>query len=134
MPRHKGRKQRRPIWTDPVGQVKQSTAAFHGLEVVQVEHMKKKQDGKCAICQEKLTSSMVIDHDHELAKLHGHPVVHGCRYCVRAILCSRCNNMLGAAKDDPNMLLRGVAYIKLARKMHNGEVTAEAPVKPVDTP
>lgn len=137
MPRHKGRKQRRAIWSDKPGETKKSTAANHGLEVVQVEHMRKKQDNKCAICMEPLTGSMVIDHDHELAKLHGHPEVHGCRFCVRALLCSRCNNMLGAAKDDPNMLLRGVAYIKLARKMHNGEVVASPaihPVEPVDTP
>lgn len=124
MAKHKGRKQRRAIWTDPVGQTKKSTAAFHGLEVVQVEHMRKKQGNTCAICQDPLGKNQVIDHDHELARLHGHPEVHGCRFCVRAILCVRCNNLLGLAKDSPAILLRAMAYVKLARKIHNGEVTA----------
>jgi len=125
MTKHKGRKQRRAIWTDPVGQTKQATAERHGISVFDVETMKKKQGGLCAICQTKLLpGKMVIDHDHELAALHGHPVDHGCRYCVRAMLCFKCNNLLGSAQDDPAILMRAIAYIKLARKIHNGEVSS----------
>lgn len=51
------------------------------------------QGGRCALC--RLATGKVrrlaVDHDHELAKAHDHPVDQGCRLCVRGLLCKRCN-------------------------------------------
>jgi hypothetical protein len=51
------------------------------------------QGGKCAICRVATgkTKRLAVDHDHELAKTHDHPVDRGCRRCIRGLLCSRCN-------------------------------------------
>lgn len=51
------------------------------------------QGGRCAICRHATGKSkrLCVDHDHELAKTHGHPVEQACRLCVRGLLCSRCN-------------------------------------------
>ncbi len=118
-----GRKQRRPIWGDPTNRVgRQATAQRHGINVLEVEAMRKKQDDMCAICQTKLGDKAVIDHDHELARQHGHPENRGCRLCVRALLCSRCNNLLGMAQDSPAILMRAMAYIKIARQISGGAV------------
>lgn len=56
-----------------------------------------KQDGKCAIC--KSDKRLVVDHDHKTGK-------------VRALLCGKCNCMLGHASDNPNILLAGIQYLK----------------------
>ena len=51
------------------------------------------QGGKCAICRHATGKSkrLAVDHDHELAKTHGHDPKRGCRLCIRGLLCSRCN-------------------------------------------
>jgi hypothetical protein len=51
------------------------------------------QGGRCAICRLATGKAkrLAVDHDHELAKLHDHPVDQACRLCVRGLLCSRCN-------------------------------------------
>lgn len=54
------------------------------------------QEGVCAICQ--FSQAAVVDHCHT----KGH---------VRALLCQHCNVMLGAAKDDPEILARGIEYL-----------------------
>ena len=51
------------------------------------------QGGRCALCRLATGKArrLAVDHDHELAKLHDHPVEQGCRLCVRGLLCKRCN-------------------------------------------
>lgn len=51
------------------------------------------QGGRCAICllATGKTKRLAVDHDHELAKTHDHPVEQACRLCIRGLLCSRCN-------------------------------------------
>src|SRR4051812_23858199 len=51
------------------------------------------QGGRCAICRLATGKAkrLVVDHDHELAKTHDHPLEQACRLCVRGLLCSRCN-------------------------------------------
>jgi hypothetical protein len=62
------------------------------------------QGGKCPICQQTpkptklLVSGFVVDHCHETGK-------------VRSLLCSRCNGGLGMFKDNPQLLVRAIAYL-----------------------
>ncbi len=61
-----------------------------------------KQNGLCAICgvafQSGTLSAACADHDHATNT-------------PRAILCKRCNLLLGNAKDDPDILMKAIAYL-----------------------
>lgn len=57
----------------------------------------KKQSGYCAICSVHL-SCPYVDHDHKTKK-------------IRELLCKRCNNILGFAKDDIEILRAAIAYL-----------------------
>jgi len=51
------------------------------------------QGGRCALCRLATGKArrLAVDHDHDLAKTHDHPVEQGCRRCIRGLLCKRCN-------------------------------------------
>lgn len=53
------------------------------------------QGGRCYVCRKATgkTKHLAVDHDHGC--LAGHPPEQGCRLCVRALLCSRCNRTIG---------------------------------------
>lgn len=55
------------------------------------------QGGKCFGCDFATgkTKRLAVDHDHELAKTHGHDPDKGCRECIRALLCGPCNQTIG---------------------------------------
>lgn len=55
------------------------------------------QNGLCAICHEPPAEGkvLVVDHDHS----HCGGPRSGCRYCVRGLLCNRCNLRLGRIED-----------------------------------
>lgn len=69
------------------------------------------QGGKCALCQVATgkTRRLAVDHDHELAKTHDHPVERGCRLCIRGLLCKRCNTY--GVPLNPAALVRGLNYL-----------------------
>ena len=58
------------------------------------------QEGLCDICKNPLTKDRYthVDHDHVTDE-------------VRGLLCMHCNQMLGGARDNPALLLRGVQYL-----------------------
>jgi hypothetical protein len=63
------------------------------------------QGEQCAVCGAKETDSKrfwAIDHCHTTST-------------TRGILCMQCNIMLGAAKDDPSILIAGAEYLKSHR-------------------
>ena len=64
-----------------------------------------KQKGVCGICgrTNKNNKNLVIDHCHETEK-------------VRALLCTRCNFVLGWADDNAETLEKAAQYIKIHRK------------------
>lgn len=77
----------------------------YGISLQDVLAMAEAQDHKCAICGERETvmkngivKHLAVDHDHTTGK-------------VRALLCQSCNQMLGFAKDDPDLLKRAIAYL-----------------------
>ncbi len=64
-----------------------------------------KQGGLCAICKKPETRKqkgvllpLVVDHCHKAN-------------CIRGLLCSRCNVMIGMANDDTRCLLAGIDYL-----------------------
>lgn len=86
----------------------------HRLPPGAVEAMERRQGGLCLICRRPIPPH-VVDHDHALARLHGHDESHGCPLCVRGLLCPSCNTLLGNARDDPAVLRRAAAYVEAAR-------------------
>ena len=66
------------------------------------EEMFDAQQGKCAICESKIssarTSRLYVDHCHDTMK-------------VRGLLCSNCNHGLGQFKDSPKLLQRAINYL-----------------------
>lgn len=78
-----------------------------GITVEQYDEMLKGQDSVCAICGKPETSRnkyrdvqpLAVDHCHTTGK-------------VRALLCSNCNRGLGCFKDDPDLLLKAVSYLR----------------------
>lgn len=70
------------------------------------------QDGRCLICGQKDTSKkLCVDHNH----LTGD---------VRGLLCSRCNSMIGFAKENPTTLMNGAIYLmKTQRSVLDIEVS-----------
>lgn len=89
--------------------------ARQGLSAARVEAEFLRQGGRCILCLRELGEHYAVDHDHELAKSHGHPAERGCERCFRGIVCHRCNSLLGWAWDDPDYLERAAAYVRLSR-------------------
>lgn len=77
----------------------------YGIGVQDLKAMANIQEHKCDICGEAervlkngVVKHLAVDHDHTTGK-------------VRALLCQSCNQMLGFAKDDPNLLKKAIAYL-----------------------
>ena len=76
------------------------------MEPVELLVMREAQGDRCAICKGERCGPgdrLHIDHDHVTGK-------------VRALLCSRCNTMIGLAGDDPARLTAAAAYIRRHRR------------------
>ena len=59
-----------------------------------------KQDNKCAICGCEFSNTVkgFVDHDHVSGR-------------VRGLLCSKCNSLLGFAKDNIDILNKAIKYL-----------------------
>lgn len=69
-----------------------------------------RQGGGCAICHTPPAppERLVVDHDHACCPDRK----MSCGRCVRGLLCSTCNLMIGYAQDSPERLLSAVAYLE----------------------
>jgi hypothetical protein len=69
------------------------------------------QGGGCAICGGTEPGGrgdrFAFDHDHSCC-----PAQESCGECIRGLLCSFCNTMLGQAGDSPSRLRAGAAYLE----------------------
>lgn len=74
-----------------------------GLTAPEFKKMLEEQKGRCALCNEPLSSGWVIDHCHLTMK-------------VRALLHNKCNQMIGFANEDPLRLEQAIAYLKKHNK------------------
>lgn len=82
----------------------------YGITLKDYDELLQKQNGKCAICQQIEIKknqhglvSLAVDHDHKTGK-------------VRGLLCSKCNCLLGYAKDSIINLKKAIDYL-----IKNGE-------------
>ena len=57
-----------------------------------------KQNGVCAICNNKCTKALAADHDHVTGKFRG-------------LLCNSCNRGLGYLKDDIKIITKALEYL-----------------------
>ena len=85
----------------------------HGLIKGQREEMTLRQNGLCAACFEEETwqvkgvaQRLSIDHDHDHC-----PKTQSCGECVRDLLCSRCNHVIGFAGDSVQVLEQCIEYL-----------------------
>lgn len=60
--------------------------------------------GGCALCGE--TEQLAVDHDHSCCGQ-----VHGCRRCIRGLLCDFCNRVLGRIEQKPELATRFADYL-----------------------
>lgn len=70
----------------------------YGLTEDEYRALVAKHDGKCGICNE--ANKLVIDHCHKSGK-------------VRALLCDRCNRLLGVADDKIDLLKAAIAFLEV---------------------
>lgn len=86
--------------------------ATYRITPEQYDELLEKQGGRCAIpaCGAIEPGGMGhwhVDHDHSCC-----PDKKSCGRCVRGLLCSRCNPMLGMARDDKEILRSAVDYLE----------------------
>lgn len=85
----------------------------YGLTAEEYDELYRFQGGRCAICRRATGASkrLAVDHDHVLARQHGHPEGKACRLCSRGLLCSLCNDTIAHFRDDPAVAKRAAAYL-----------------------
>jgi len=77
----------------------------YGITATQYDAMLREQDGRCFICrgvQDGYKKRLSVDHDHSTGR-------------VRKLLCNGCNQALGHAKDNPEILDKLALYIRSHR-------------------
>jgi hypothetical protein len=83
----------------------------YGIDFAEYQRLLVDQKGVCAICEKpetKLQNSVIrmlsVDHNHSTG-------------AVRGLLCANCNMALGYACDNPEILIKAIAYLR----KHSGE-------------
>jgi hypothetical protein len=76
----------------------------YGITLDEYNEMWASQKGCCAICgthqnEKNDGKSLAVDHNHETGE-------------VRGLLCVNCNTAIGQLKDDPELLLKAVDYLR----------------------
>ncbi len=75
-------------------------ATKHGISLEEYDVLVKAQNGICAICHQPETRrSLDVDHDHATGE-------------IRGLLCTRCNRLLGYAKDSAAILSSAIDYLE----------------------
>jgi len=78
---------------------KSKLKSLYGLTDFDVDLMRQKQGGKCAIC--KRTKKLCVDHCHSTGK-------------VRGLLCNGCNSSIGKLLDSPEVCRSAAEYLERA--------------------
>ncbi|MER5441146.1 endonuclease domain-containing protein [Streptomyces sp. NPDC002790] len=77
----------------------------HGLGRYGLRELLERAGGRCEICA-ALMEKPCIDHDHKCC-----PKASSCGKCVRGVLCTKCNVLLGMASDRPEVLRKAQDYL-----------------------
>ena len=80
----------------------------YGLTRDDYVDMEKSQNGVCKICgePEKYNKRLSVDHDHACCS-----GISSCGKCIRGLLCSNCNRVLGQVNDDKVLLQKMIDYL-----------------------
>lgn len=87
----------------------------YGLSMEAYNEMFVAQHGLCAVCERP---EITVNRDGNLRYLavdHDHNCCSGqltCGRCIRALLCYKCNCLLGNAQDDVEVLKRAATYLE----------------------
>ena len=87
---------------NPTAARRAKLARAFGITEADYDRMWEAQGGLCAIChlpEPVINRCLAVDHNHITKQ-------------VRALLCSRCNPMLGYAHDSPDRLRAAAAYLE----------------------
>jgi hypothetical protein len=70
------------------------------------------QGGRCAICRwaKGLKKRLAVDHDHKCPMPHPREV--GCEQCVRGLLCTFCNRLIGRWRDSIEVFQNAIDYLR----------------------
>ena len=81
----------------------------YGLTREQYESLLESQGGVCAICggTSRGGRRLSVDHDHGCC-----PGDRCCGKCIRALLCEKCNSLLGYANDSTDRLEEAARYLR----------------------
>lgn len=74
----------------------------YGINLEQYNQLLAEQNANCAICglnQSEIPLGLAVDHNHKTN-------------CVRGLLCLNCNQGIGKFKDDPELLLKAIGYLR----------------------
>lgn len=91
-------------------QVKNQRLRRYGITLEQYNILREQQEFCCAICERhedkveqgrasKTSYALQVDHCHDTGK-------------VRGLLCTNCNTMLGKTKDNVEVLIAAIKYLK----------------------
>ncbi len=82
----------------------------YGISLEQRNEILAEQGGVCATCgtSDPGPHDWSMDHDHSCCPGAG----LSCSRCLRGVLCSSCNLILGQVKDDPIILQRMIDYLE----------------------
>ena len=69
----------------------------YGLNAENYTSLLEKQNNSCAICKDK--TALEVDHCHRTDK-------------VRGLLCERCNRLLGLGRENLDILIAAMDYLK----------------------
>ena len=73
-------------------------STYH-IRLSEYKEMLESQNGVCALCKQKDTNKLSVDHNHETGK-------------VRGLLCTRCNWALGVLGDSLDELKTVIEYVR----------------------
>lgn len=89
--------------------------ARHGINQEWFDAKLEQQNHCCALCGNPFEKTPHIDHNHKCC-----PAQKSCDKCRRDLLCDDCNLGLGRFKDDPEILARGIQYLKKHERQDDG--------------
>lgn len=94
---------------DPRRDLDSRLRSTYGITLAQYEAMLEDQGGGCAVCGTGHPGGrgrFHVDHDHGCC-----PGKKSCGECVRGLLCSKCNSVLGYFEDDVRRFSAAIDYL-----------------------
>ena len=71
----------------------------YGITLTEWYNILEKQSKVCAVCKNKFTKKLCVDHDHITGK-------------IRGLLCDKCNRGLGHFNDSIQLLKNAINYLE----------------------